>query len=70
MVSDHVKFSAGASSGAVELLDAGTWRMKSAVQPCCARACALAPAVVAVVTSLITALPRSRDIAGANISVE
>ena len=35
-------------SGAVGLLEAGTWRMASAVRPCWARACALAPAVVAV----------------------
>ena len=54
------------------LLAAGTWRMRSAVSPCCARAWALAPAVVAVsdagstspagaltsfVTSLVTTLP-------------
>ncbi len=59
-VSDQTSVSAGTSSGADGLVEAGTWRIRSAVCPCCARACALAPAVVAVldVTSMLKSLPR------------
>jgi hypothetical protein len=49
------------AEGAVGDVDAGMWRMNSAVHPCWARACALAPAVVAVSDSvpvLLTDHPR------------